>query len=138
MPQEADDFMYHWVDHESEVELVIEDEDLGGVMTEALIALGELLSEERGGEAVTHKVSVSAHDLPALLAEWMSELVFLAETDGFIPERVVRMEIADHSLDATVAGQRSVPRNLIKGVTYHRLELERLEGEWRARVILDV
>ena len=130
--------MYHWVDHESEVELFIEDEDVRGVMTEALVALGELLSEERGGEAVTHEVSVSAPDLPALLAEWLNELVFLAETDGFIPERVVRMEIADTTLKATVAGQRSVPRSLIKGVTYHRLELEEAEGEWRARVVLDV
>jgi SHS2 domain-containing protein len=130
--------MYSWNEHESEIEVFIEDESPRAVMTEALVALGDLLTEQRGGEAVTHEVSVSATDLPALLAEWLNELAFLAERDGFVPERVIRMELADTSLEATVAGQRSVPRNVVKGVTYHRLELQEADGVWRARVVLDV
>jgi SHS2 domain-containing protein len=35
----------------------------------------------RGGEPVTHRVSVSAADLPTLLVEWLEELVYLAEND---------------------------------------------------------
>lgn len=71
--------------------------------------------------------------------EWLQELVYLAENDGFVPERVVEMDLADDSLDAVVAGQRTTPQTLVKGVTYHRLEFEQ-DGEktWHARVILDV
>jgi SHS2 domain-containing protein len=130
--------MYSWVEHESEVELLVEDESPEAVFTEALVALGDLLAEERGGESVTHEVSASAADLPALLAEWLNELVYLAERDGFIPERVVRIELANASLRATVGGQRGVPQNLIKAITYHGLEMSEDEGEWRARVVLDV
>ena len=131
--------MYRWLDHTSERELWIEDEDPKAILGEAAIALGDLLREHPGGEPVTHRVSVSATDLPTLLAEWLGELVYLAETDGFVPERIVEMDLFDSSVAALVAGQRTTPQTLVKGVTYHRLEFERgEEGTWYARVILDV
>ncbi len=131
--------MYRWLDHTSERELWIEDESPEAVLGEAAIALGDLLSEHRQGEPVTHPVSLCASDLPTLLAEWLGELVYLAETDGFIPERVVEMDLSGGSVEAVVAGQRTTPQTLVKGVTYHRLEFEQDEdGAWHARVVLDV
>jgi SHS2 domain-containing protein len=131
--------MYRWLDHTSEAELWIEDESPKAVLGEAAIALGDLLSEHRKGEPVTHRVGVGAADLPTLLVEWLGELVYLAETDGFVPERVVEMDLSGSSVDAVVAGQRTTPQSLVKGVTYHRLEFERDSGgAWHARVVLDV
>jgi SHS2 domain-containing protein len=130
--------VYRWVEHTSELELLIEDTSAEAVFTEALVALGDLLSEAPGGEAVTHEIEVGAADLPALLAAWMDELVFLAEMDGFIPERVVKIELEEGRVSAVVGGERSVPQSLIKAVTYHRLEMGRANGDWRARVVLDV
>lgn len=131
--------MYRWLDHTSERELWIEDESPKAVLGEAAIALGDLLSEHRKGEPVTHRVGVSAADLPTLLAEWLGELVYLAETDGFVPERIVEMDLSDTSVTAVVGGQHTTPQTLVKGVTYHRLEFEQdEEGAWKARVILDV
>jgi SHS2 domain-containing protein len=130
--------VYRWIEHTSEVEVLIEDETPRAVFTEALIALRELLTEERGGDAVTHEVSASAPDLPALLVEWLSELVYLAETDGFIPGRVVGFELTQTSVDATVGGRRARPQTVVKGVTYHGLELTETDGSWRARVVFDV
>ena len=130
--------MYRWVEHTAEIELEIEDESPRAVFTEALVALGDLLTGERGREPVTHEVSISAADLPALLVEWMNELVYLAETDGFIPERVEELHLAGNTLEATVAGQRGEPRPLVKAVTYHGLELSKTNGGWSARVVLDV
>ena len=121
--------MYRWLDHTSEVELLVEDESPEAVYTEALVALGELLIEGRvDGEPVTHEVRVRAPDLPTLLAEWLNELVFLAETDGFIPERVIRMELVDASLEATVAGLRTPAAEPRKG---HHLRPARDEGDRR-------
>jgi SHS2 domain-containing protein len=130
--------MYRWIEHTAEIELEIEDESPEAVFREALLAYGDLLTEERGGEPVTHSVSVSAADLPALLAEWMNELVYLAEADGFVPERVERLRLSDGGLEAEIAGQRRLPRNPVKAVTYHGLELREVDGAWRARAVLDV
>jgi SHS2 domain-containing protein len=130
--------MYRWIEHTAEIELAIEDESPEAVFNEALVAFGDLLTEERGGEPVTHQVNISAPDLPALLAEWMNELVYLAETDGFVPERVEQLRLVDSGLQAEIGGQRHIPRNPVKAVTYHDLELHDVEGIWYAHVVLDV
>lgn len=130
--------MYRWIEHTAEIELQIEDESPEAVFTEALVAFGDLVSEERGGEPVSHRVNVTAADLPALLAEWMNELVYLADTDGFVPERVDRLRLADASIEAEISGQRRIPRSVVKAVTYHGLSLRNDDGVWRASLVLDV
>jgi SHS2 domain-containing protein len=133
--------MYRWVDHTAELELHVEAPTREGVFREALVALGELLGErtnDGNGDPVSHEVVASAPDLPALLAEWLSELAFLAEAEGFIPETVATLKLADDELEATVGGRRGSPPPLIKAVTYHRLAMAERGGAWHATVVLDV
>jgi SHS2 domain-containing protein len=133
--------MYRWVDHTAELELRVEARTAEGVFQEALAALGELLAErsgDDGGEPARFEVEASAPDRATLLAEWLSELVYLVETEGFIPERVEELTLSADSLHATASGQRATPPHLVKAVTYHRLMLEESGGAWRATVVLDV
>jgi SHS2 domain-containing protein len=130
--------MYRWVEHTGELELEIEAPSEEAVLASALAAFAELLGEQRGGERARHEIDLGAADRAALLAEWLSELVFLAETEAFVPERVASLELTGAGLRAAVEGRRGNPRHLVKAVTYHRLEF-RPDGErWRARVVLDV
>ena len=129
---------YRWVEHTSEAELEVEGESPADVLAEATIAFGDLLADAPRLEEVEVEVRASADDLPSLLAEWLGELAYLAETDGFISERAVRMDLAGASAEALVAGHRSEPQSLVKGVTYHRLEMAPTDGIWRARAVLDV
>lgn len=130
--------MYRWIDHTAELELAIEAPSDAGVFADALAALGQLLGEEAGGEAARHEISASASDRPALLVEWLSELVFLAETEAFVPERVERLDLAVDRFRATVEGRRGNPPHLVKAVTYHRLDFRQQGDVWRATVVLDV
>ena len=135
--------MHRWVDHTAELELEIEAESEQGVFEEALAALGGLLAEradeeEDQGEPARHEVVASAPDRATLVAEWLSELAYLAETDGFVPHAVERLELSDNALEATVVGRHGSPPHLVKAVTYHRLGMWEEDETWRARVIFDV
>jgi SHS2 domain-containing protein len=133
--------VYRWIDHTAELELWVEAASEEAVFREALAAFGELLREHSGGEAgesARHALSASALDRTTLLAEWLSELAFLAETRGFVPERVESMSLEGQELDAVVTGVHAAPPHLVKAVTYHRLELHEHDGEWHARVVLDI
>ena len=133
--------VYRWVDHTAELELQLEAATEEGIFAEALAALGELLGERSSGapgDPARHEVSASAPDRPTLLAEWLSELVFLAETEQLIAERVDALDLSGDQLDATVSGTRASPPHLVKAVTYHRLEMHEHDETWRARVVLDV
>ena len=101
-------------------------------------AMRELLSAERLEPAPPREVALRAPDRAALLADWLAELAFLAESEGFVPGRLASLELSDSALDARLEGSRGEPPHLVKGVTYHRLALERADGGWRATVVLDV
>jgi SHS2 domain-containing protein len=136
--------VYRFVDHTGELELELEAETEEGVFEEAFKAFGELL-EEHEPEGVAHtqlavgtEISVHAPDRATLLAEWLGELAYLAETKGLVAERVTSLELGDQDLHAQVEGHRGSPPHLVKAVTYHRLEFEHAGEGWRARVVFDV
>ncbi len=86
--------IYRRVEHTSEAELEVEAESAADVLAEATSAFGDLLTDAPRLEELEVEVRASAHDFPTLFAEWLGELAYLAETDGFIPERAVRMDLA--------------------------------------------
>ena len=130
--------MYEWVEHTAEVELRIEAQTVADVFREALAAFAELTADESTGEPGERAIWLTGSDRPSLLVAWIEELVYLAETGGFVPERAVSLDIGAKELRARVVGHVGAPRPLVKAVTYHGLELARRQGAWRARVILDV
>ena len=136
--------MHRWVEHTGELELELQAGSEPGLFEEALAALGELLSERAGGDEGVdaafgrHRVNASAPDSATLLAEWLSELAYLAEVEGFVPTRAERLELTGNALEATVVGRRASPPHLVKAVTYHRLDMWEEDETWRARVIFDV
>jgi SHS2 domain-containing protein len=134
---------YRWVDHTAEVELEIESESERGVLEDALLALAELLgfrgSDRPEDEAPDlRSVLVKAGDRPALLAGWLEELAFLAESEGFVATRLIDVGLGERSISATVGGVLGDPPPLVKAVTYHRLSFERHGERYVARVVLDV
>jgi SHS2 domain-containing protein len=137
---------YRWVDHTAELELVIEAQSEREVFDDALAALGELLgtSDASGTRRVSatagqkRRVSATASDRPALLAAWMEELVFLAESDGFVAAQLDDLALRDEDLTANVSGAVGEPPPLVKAVTYHNLVFEPTADGYVARVVLDV
>jgi SHS2 domain-containing protein len=130
--------VYRWVEHTAELELHIEAQSPSDVFEEALAAFSELVADGAAGEPVVQEVWVTAPDRAALLVQWLEELIYLAETEDFVPQRVLSLDLGRQELRARVEGVSGSPRPLVKAVTYHGLELARREGGWRARLVLDV
>ncbi|HKE78293.1 MAG TPA: archease [Solirubrobacteraceae bacterium] len=128
---------YGWGEHTGELELWVTASSEREVFAEAVRAVAELLGGE-GGERESRDVAVAATDRGRLLAGWLEELAFLAETEGFVPERAEELVLAPARVTARVVGHRGTPPHLIKAVTLHRLAFEPDDGGWRARVVLDV
>ena len=134
---------YRWIDHTAEVELEIEAASERAVLEEALRALAELLGVEcdeafAPASTIPHEVSAEAADRPTLLAAWIEELAFLAESEGFVATRLVDLDLHGGDLRAIVGGVLAEPPPLVKAVTYHRLTFEPSGDGYVARVVLDV
>lgn len=134
---------YRFVEHGGEVELAIEATSEPGVFEAALAAFAELVSPADAGapaerEIELHRIELSAGDRGLLLVDWLGELVFLVETEEFLPERLVAFELVGDRLRASVAGRRGHPRQLVKGITLNSLEFGQKGGAWHGRLVLDV
>jgi SHS2 domain-containing protein len=130
---------YRWVEHTAELELEVDAGTEEAVFADALQAMAELLCEERpAGGSVSVALSLAAKDRALLLADWLDELVFRAETEELIPVSVERIELHEDGLSATVVAIQGSPRPLVKGVTHHHLGFERTAEGFRATVVVDV
>lgn len=130
--------MFRWLEHTAELELEIEAPSQEAVFGEALAAFAELVGNG-SGSSTTRELEVEADEPALLLAEWLSELVYLADAEQFVPERIAALELGKHRLRATIEGHVGEPRPLVKAVTLHRLEFQPDDTVgWRARVVLDV
>ena len=131
--------MYRWIDHTSEVELLIEAADERTVYADAVAALAELLDDgaDAGATDVQH-LSGAAADRAMLLADLLAEVAFRAENEDFVPVSLRSIDVAGERWEAAVAGRPGRPPHLVKAVTYHRLSFEPVEGGFRATVVLDV
>ena len=127
---------YRWIEHTAELGLEVEAPSAALVFVEAMRALAELL-DGGPGERHRRKFRLERADLPALLVAWLEELLFLADTAGFVPEDA-ELVLRGTELHAIVHGRLTEPRPLVKAVTYHGLELESADDGWRAKVVLDV
>lgn len=128
--------MYRFTEHTAELELELEADSPEGVFEEARRAFVELAGTGTG-ETVERRVSIEATDLPALLAAWLDELVFLADAEGVVAESA-QLLLEGSRLTGVVQGRLGEPRPLVKGVTLHRLRFRRESDGWRGRIVLDV
>jgi SHS2 domain-containing protein len=128
--------MYRFVEHTAELELELEADSAAGVLEEALRAFAELAGPVEG-EPAERPVDLETTDLPALLAAWLDELVFLAETEKLVPESA-NLSVSGTRLTGVLRGRSGEARPLVKAVTLHRLRFGPADGVWRGRVVLDV
>ena len=129
---------YRFVEHGGEVEVELESTSEAGIFEEALAALAELVSSGEGGAAVGHEIELVSDDRALLLVDLLNELVFLAEVEQLVPERLDSVELVGNTLHASVRGRRGRARHLVKAVTLNRLDLRQEGDGWHARVVLDV
>jgi SHS2 domain-containing protein len=130
--------VYRWVEHTAELELHIEAATPREVFADALAAFAELVDDGANGETAVHELWLTAPDRASLLVQWLEELIYLAETEQFVPRGVTFLDVGETELRARVDGIVGSPRPLVKAVTYHGLEFARRDGSWRARLVLDV
>jgi SHS2 domain-containing protein len=131
---------HRFLEHTGEVRLQVGAESLAGLLAEAGRALGLLLlgSREVGAPAAVRTIEVRSLDRGALLVDWLNEILFLAETELWVP---VTIEV-DAGEDWLRASARGVPvteaPSLVKAATHHGLRVRGDADAFEAEVVLDV
>ncbi|RLI91694.1 MAG: archease [Candidatus Altiarchaeales archaeon] len=91
------------------------------------------------------RIVLKAEDLEVLLHDFLSELLFLFETEGLLFKKfhVSIDRNKGYRLKAELYGEKFNPKKHeikteIKAVTYHEMLIERRNKEWVAEVLCDI
>jgi SHS2 domain-containing protein len=136
--------MFETFEHTADVGLRIRAADLDTLFAEAGRALASLvvanLEEVRPLRSMPIDLAADSTDL--LLFDWLSELLFIFETQHLL---LVDFEVhaTATSLAATARGEpmdraRHRLEHEVKAITYHGLKVERGPQGWLAEVIVDI
>lgn len=125
--------------------LEIEGSDLDDLFATAARALADVMVDPATvSRDVERHVRLEAPALDLLLHEWLSELIYLKDSEQLVfPDAAVAVRPAPPSLDARLTGgrierARTALRADPKAVTLHRFTLERRAAGWHARVVIDI
>ncbi|MCX8111390.1 MAG: archease [Syntrophorhabdaceae bacterium] len=132
---------YIIIDHEADIGLEIYGKNLEELFINAaeglfhLIIEGDDIRPEKGKRIKIEKDG-------ELLVNFLNELLYLWDTEGFIPKEF-SIKIEDETVKGSVIGGLFDPNRFkvkqeIKAVTYHSFSLTEEKGTFKARIILDV
>jgi len=84
-----------------------------------------------------------ASDVPSLLVNWLSEILYFFDAEGWLLRDFEFEELTERSLTAMARGEKFDRRKhqvklLVKAVTYHQLDLTETAEGWRAQVYVDI
>lgn len=135
---------YEFLEHTADVKFRSYGKTMEKAFQNSALALKETITdievEGREGE----EVGVEGKDKEALLRNFLSEILYLLEGEGFLIKEVEEIEVErneDYELRAKVVGDKAGNydfTNPVKAVTYNDMEVKQEGNRWVCQVVLDV
>ncbi|HHE36605.1 MAG TPA: archease [Candidatus Woesearchaeota archaeon] len=137
---------YEYLDHTADLKI----RAYGGTLEEAFIntvigAFDFLTDTSKVERTIKKKISITANRINSLLYDFLEELLFLLDTEGFILAEIKDMRIIEgegtFSLSCTALGdkyKRYEVKGNIKSVTYSEMSIKKYQGEYVIEVVLDI
>ncbi len=129
------------VEHTADWALRVWGSDLGTLFQQAALGMGFLMVGDLTAVPLqtTHDLNLQAFDREDLLVEWLSELLYCAESDYLIFRQFDMHTISDTTLNATVTGGKVTQIDKdIKAVTYHNLAIIETAVGLETTIVFDV
>ncbi len=134
---------YRSTEHTADIGLIAYGETLKEAFENAAYGMFDMMVALEGTqESRQIEVRVEADDVESLLVSFLSELLFIFETQGLV---LVRFDIVDWDertyLTAKAWGgpfDDQEPREQIKAVTYYNVRVERTDEGYEVEVLFDV
>jgi SHS2 domain-containing protein len=141
---------YEILEHKADLKIKIFGKTKEELFCNALLGMKENMKPEiqRSKDKIIREIRVKSPDLPALLIDFLSEALYLGQSNKEVYSDIKFRKFSDNSsinseqaeLEAELFGQK-VERfgEDIKAATYHQLDInQKKDGTWEAIVIFDV
>lgn len=131
--------MHRFLEHTSDAFLEAKARAFPAAVKDAVEGTFELIGKGKK-EEMEIEIFSSADELPRLILKLLETLVVECELKKISPMRAEILEADEEKrvIRAKIHGEKKAPRNIIKAVTYHMLEVKKEKGAWIIRVLFDI
>ena len=131
---------YKFIEHTSDLMIEAEGDTFGHALEDLSAGMFLQMGGENALEKAKFTVSVKAANKEELVVKLLSEILAECEINGFLPKRLIieNADLENFEIKAKVLGEKKVSENIIKGVTYHQLKVEKTEEKWVIVVLFDI
>ena len=141
---------FHYLENVGTADIAFEatGRDLSELFTSAANATMNVMIENLDAiePRETRRIELKNDEIDMLLFDFLQELIYFKDAERLLLRvREIRMEEKEgaYSLKATTTGEpldagRHQQRADVKAVTLHDFRVEKTEGGWKARVLLDI
>lgn len=146
---------YEIIDHTADLGIKVFGKDVNQIFANAGRAFTEIVTDTAMvNENITKEIAADGADLEQLMVNWLHEVLYHFEVGRLILKRFDILEIKqdkletlfpspNYSIKALGYGEtfdinKHVVLTEIKAVTYHQIEVKKIDEEWQARIIFDL
>jgi SHS2 domain-containing protein len=135
---------YRILEHTADIGIEVRGDALEDVFSNAAYGFSDLITDAAAlGTPVSRTLDLNAEDIEQLFHRWLSELLYIFESERLIFRKAEILEMRENGLKARLSGEkfdrnRHESRYEIKAVTLHGLKVSRETGAWIARVLFDI
>lgn len=135
---------YKFINHTADVGIKVWGESLESLFENAAYSMFDILTElDKVKVKESLGVEIEGKRTDELLADWLRNLLYKFNGEGYLLREFNIEEISKKDLKAKVGGEkldlsRHTLKTEIKAVTYHGLEVKKTGQGWEAQVIFDV
>lgn len=135
---------YRTFNHTADLGIEVMAPSFAALFETAAAALFDVLTDASAiRPRLKRHLAVTGADRVELLVRWLSELLYLHDTEGLLFGRFHVESIEENSLSAIAEGEPYEPgrhevRTEVKAVTYHQAAIVDASDGWLARFVIDV
>jgi len=131
---------YEILEHKADLKIRAFGKDLKELFENSIIGMFESAEYEGEGRKIKKEIKVSSLDLPSLLVDFLSEVLYLGQVNKEVYFDVNFQKFTDNEIEGKLIGQK-VERfgEDIKAVTYCGLDIhQKKDKTWEATVLFDI
>jgi SHS2 domain-containing protein len=132
---------YEILEHKADFKIRVFGKSKEELFSNALSGMVAGLQPEFSNQkTVIRKIKVSSVDLAALLVDFLSEALYLIQTNKEVYDRIVFARLTDNELATELFGKKIEGFGQdIKAVTHHDLTIDKdKNGVWQAVILFDI
>ena len=139
--------MYRYFGTMADMGVIAEGETLEEVFRESARALTNLMVDiDTVEKKIERKITVKSEDLYSLLYDFLTELLIIRDSEGIVFSDFhikIYREDDGYRLECIAYGEeldreKHNPKEEVKAITYHKMEIEERDGKYTIKYIVDI